>query len=409
MSHCLSRLLSLTLLGVVVSAMGTTYDNRFIPQLQHPFITVEDRPSHGAFSLFFATADNAIGEHEDDVGIPELFGKYDLRDLAKAVENVCSYTTSPLSEEFRGKELPWTVHGKIQAQGLDLAYQQAVNDWFSFGFDWFLMRVESRQMFYFQRKDAFTRAQELKLDEERRMIHEKLCLRSDHSKQVGMGDMDAYIRFNKSWDYTLKFRHVDLGFRIGALLPIGQAQINNCPASIPFGGNKHFGMYISADTELELKEDWKFGMMARLSKRVSKTALHRMPVGCEPSIFGGVVGCARVCPGVTFNFAPYFSMENVREGLGFQIQYALTIHDNDSWTDERVNKKIPVKLGEVCEKSEWASDYFSLNVFYDFGKMKVTRGHEPIVRFACDIPAAVVVGKGMSKTYKVSLGLEFNF
>jgi hypothetical protein len=163
------------------------------------------------------------------------------------------------------------------------------------------------------------------------------------------------------------------------------------------------------DGEFELKEDWKLGLYIGLSKRLAKTQLHRMPVADEPTNFGVVIGDARVNPGVTFMFAPYFSVENLREGFGARIQYTLAVHGADGWTDKRCDKTVPVRLRRVVDWSSWSGGHITLTPLYDFGKLKVNRGIEPIVYLAWDIPVNVFVTRRIPKTNKVSIGIEFNF
>src|SRR5581483_8034375 len=129
------------------------FDNRFIPLIIHPYLTVEERPSHGRVDVFMATASRAFGRIEDDlIGIPELFGFYDELDIEKSLRAVG--LPVPLPAELQLLELPYNVQGKIQAQGLAFNFQQALTYWCSFGLDWFFMRVNSRQEFFFKKSDS---------------------------------------------------------------------------------------------------------------------------------------------------------------------------------------------------------------------------------------------------------------
>ena len=200
-----------------------------------------------------------------------------------------------------------------------------------------------------------------------------------------------------------------LGLRFGLLVPAGK-RINICePASVPFGGNGHWGFYFMGDGEFELKEDWKLGLYIGLSKRLAKTQWLRMPLANEPINFGLVQGYARVNPGVTFMFAPYFSVENLREGFGARIQYTLSAHQEDTWGDRRCDKTIRVNLKRVASFSSWSGGHITFTPLYDFGKMKVERGVDPIIYLAWDVPVNVFVTRRIPKTTKVSLGIEFNF
>ncbi|HZW60922.1 MAG TPA: hypothetical protein VFF04_01740 [Candidatus Babeliales bacterium] len=407
------RLFNVVFFILMLCTAGLTqtmsFDNRFIPLIQHPYVTVIDRPSHGAFNFFMLTGHQAFGEFDEEIGIPELFGKYDQRDIAKAI--VARGCPNPLRSAFRNLELPWIVQEKLQGQGVDFYFQQQVTNNFSLGFTWFIMSLNSYQHFNLKKNDsmALTKSEEQELDEVRRSMQEMLCLFGPRSHQVGWGDLDFYLHFGESWDYTLKFRHIDAGLRLGVLIPAGLRRKLDNPSSIPFGGDGFWGIYGDADAELELKEDWKLGLLFRINKRISRTCLQRMPIGNEPSLFGGVVGPARVDPGFTFIMSPYLSFENLREGFGARVQYSISVHTEDHWTDKRSDATVPVSLDKVVKFSEWASDYMTLCVFYDFGKMKVIREFNPIVNFNWDIPVSFVAAHASAKTTKISLGLEFNW
>ena len=193
------------------------------------------------------------------------------------------------------------------------------------------------------------------------------------------------------------------------MFPTGERRNINNPASVPFGGDGYYGIYGALEAEFELKEDWKVGWLLQLSKRFKRTLAQRMPVGQEPYIYGPIVGPASINPGFTFIMSPYVSFENLREGLGARVQYTLELHTKDCWQDKRVNPTIPVNLDNVIRLSTWGADYITLTVFYDFGKVKVIRGLEPIVSFAWDWPVSFLESKGNCKTNKIALGIECNF
>jgi len=399
-------------------SQAMVFDNRFMPLIQHPYLMIEGRPSHIESDLFITTADSGFAGNDTDaaiengseVGIGRIFGKYNQNDLAAAL--VALGHPYPMRAEFAGKELPWDVDGKIQTQGIAFSYQQEIRDWLSVGMYMAFMHVNSRYDFHLVKDKVavFTPSERRELEEDRRFIHSALHLNEQCSSQRGFGDIDAYIRFGHRCDYTLKFRSIQGGVRIGTLIPSGVRAVPDEPSTIPFGGNGHWGVYGSADAEFELKEDWKVGATFRLSKRFARTSLQRMPIGNEPFIFGGVLGRLRVEPGMTIIFVPYFSFENLREGMGVRVQYTLIKHLRDNWTDERRDKKVPVNLSAACEFSQWASSYFTLSVLYDFGKTKVTRGFDPIITFAWDVPTALLVTpENAVKTQKVSLGAEVAF
>ncbi|MCX5921871.1 MAG: hypothetical protein NTX86_00925 [Candidatus Dependentiae bacterium] len=399
---------------VAQSAHSMVFDNRYIPLLQKPYISVDDRPSHCAGNFFVTTASKAIDNREKEIGIPELNGQFDLGQYGAAFDVVG--LPNPLRADIQGQSIPFNVNGVIQAQGVEFSYYQSIKDVAGIGFNWLLMRSVSRQEFL-PKKIAGIDNDEL--DRTRREMFKTVGLCESYATQAGMGDLDLYMRFGYAWDYTLKLKRIDTRVRVGALIPAGEKMRLNSPASIPFGGNGYWGMYAASETEVELREDMKVGLILRGGKRFARTSVQRLPVAAkllgstkaavEPQIFGVITGLARVNPGATLIFSPYVMMENLRAGLGIRINYALTKHWADSWCDARCDKVIPIDLSQVNCLSAWKTDYISFTAFYDFGKVKVCRRLDPILIFTWDIPSLLFGSDQAVNMHKISLGLEFNF
>jgi len=406
---------------LVVSWVNVThsmiYDNRFFPFIKPPYISVKDNYSYADIDCFITTARSAWGENDENIGIPELFGFFDEHQLAAAIEKTGK--PNPLIEAFPTDidillmELPWKMNGKIQAQGMSFGMRKTIwKDWLSIGFSWLFMRVDSGQTFASLINEQAIHSQTTidQLDALRKSMEHEIGITCAHSSQVGMGDLDAYLRIGNIWDYVLKCRRIQAGLSVGALVATGEPKIINEPASVPFGGNGHSGFYASIDAEFELKEDFKVGLLLRGSKRLARTCIHRMPACKEPSIFGAVVGRARVNPGPTAVFAPYAMFENLRDGFGALVQFTLTNHFSDHWHDERPDKSTVPANTEILEKlSDWRSSYVTMYGFYDFGKMKVKRNFDPIFTVQWDIPVTVCDAHASVKTQKITLGFEFNF
>lgn len=403
------------IVGALISSFATPcfaglfYDNRFFPLTLYPYVTYYDQHAYAKVGPFITTSSSAFEREEREMPLFEIFGKYDQKALALSMAQ--AGLGNPFVEAgqedflFIRSTIPWKMDGRIQSQGLFFGSQYQFSDHLLVGFEWYFMRVNSSIDFFLE--ESRERAEEL--DRIRRDMNEVLGINGGHVDEAGMGDLDLYFRVGNDWDYTMKFRHIALGMRFGALVPAGKRR-NPCnPASVPFGGNGHFGFYIMGDGEFELKEDWKAGFYIGLSKRIPKTQLQRMPVGKEPSIFGAVLGEVSVNPGVTFMFAPYFSVENLRQGFGARIQYTLAVHGDDEWGDRRSNPCPPVQLKRVVETSSWSGGHVTLTSFYDFGKMKVHHNADPVIFIAWDIPVNMFSTKDKVKTNKVQIGIEFNF
>lgn len=390
------------------SYAGIFYDTRFFPLTLYPYVTYYDRDRYATIGTFMTTTPSAFEREEREMPLFNIFGNYDQKQVALAMAQAGlgnPFVEAGREDLFLRGTIPWNMNGKIQSQGLYFGAQYGCSRHVTLGFEWYMMRVNSRLIF--APEESQDRGGEL--ERILRDMNQTMGINGTQSDEVGMGDLDLYCRFGNNWDYTLKFRHIALGVRLGLLVPAGKKASVWDPASVPFGGDGHWGLYFMGDGEFELKEDWKLGLYIGLSKRLAKTQLHRMPVGNEPSNFGVVIGDARVNPGVTLMFAPYFSVENLREGFGARIQYTLSVHGEDTWGDRRCDKTIPVRLKRVVEASGWSGGHVTLTPFYDFGKMKVNRGIEPIVYLAWDVPVNVFTTRRIPKTNKVSIGIEFNF
>jgi hypothetical protein len=395
-----------------ISAM--VFDNRYFPLIQYPYISVLGRESHITGDFFVTTASNATDDRERSIGIAELSGPFDQAQLALSM--TLAGFPNPLDPPILiNGELPWMLAGKLQTQGFAFSYRQYINCNFSVGIYTLVMRSNSFIDFLFNSSKAssltstLTESDILELDATRRQMLATLGLACNHVHQAGFGDTEIYARWFDRYEYYFKLRSLEYAFRFGLLIPTGVKREINKPASVPFGGNGHWGIYASADGEFEVKEDWKIGILLRASKRFARTRNERMPVDNEPQIFGVVTGLAKIDPGFTEIFAVYGQMEGLREGFGLRVQYTLINHNRDTWTDERVDKTIPVKLEPVNVRSGWASEYITLAAFYDFGKTSQDCRNQPIVRAAWDIPFTLLVGHRFVHSFRVSLGLEYNF
>lgn len=393
---------------VSFSSYAMVYDNQFIPLLRRTRIDVDGCPSLFAIDLFADTASSAYGPGEDQVGLPDIYGVFDQGQLGISMNR--AGLPNPMRTDWQDFKVLWDMNGKLQTQGIFFTLHKDITDWVSCGASWMFMRANARHEFGLGKHDLeLGRSDFLQLDENRREMFEVLGLRENNSAQVGFGDVDAYLRVGHMWDYTLKFKRIDAGGSLGVLIPSGMKHEPNHPTSIPFGGNGHWGMYGAIDALFELKDDLKAGLYLRFSKRFPKTQCQRMPAGCEPIIFGALCGPARINPGFTFVFNPFVVLENLRDGLGLGIYYNVTVHQKDSWKDERADKSVPALLESATHFSRWRSEYITLNAFYDFGKVRALREFDPILTLNWDVPVRFLIAQNVFKTYRLALGVQFAF
>jgi hypothetical protein len=402
--------LLIVLLCMTQVTRAEIYDNRFIPLFAPQQFFVPGLPSSYEFEFVAITASQAFARDEKTVGIPEIFGVFDLNTLATSILTITG--ESPLRSDLLGQELPFNVSGRIQGQGFFMRYFQALSQHFTFGAQLLFLKTNARQNFLLDTQKArhLKPGDIAEIGQARRKAFEEIGLVENNSAQHGIGDIDLYVRGGSMWEYVLKCRRIYAGLSFGGFVPTG-VKTNLCnAASIPYGGNGYGGFYFKGDALFELKEDIKVGLLLEISKRVARTTVARMPMqASEPYIFGPIIGKAHISPGPTLAFSPYFLLENMRGGLGIGVHYTLTSHWRDHWEDRRGDKTIPVDLTQVIRTSKWGSDYFTIDIFYDFGKQKTKHPIDPIVFFRWDVPSMLFVSHNVPKTHKISLGFELAY
>ena len=400
----------MALLCVSAVSHATIYDNRFIPLFAPQQFFIEGLPSSYELEFVAVTASEAFARDEKTVGIPELFGIFDLNTLATSLLEITGQ--SPLRSDLLGRELPFFVNGRIQGQGFFMRYCQAITDHFTLGAELLFLKTNARQSFRIDTEKVknLKPGDFAEIEQSRRVAFEEIGLVENNAAQHGIGDIDLYVRGGRMWEYTLKCRRIYAGLSVGGFVPTGVKTKLYDAASIPYGGNGFGGFYLKGDALFELKEDIKVGFLLEISKRIPRTTVARMPmVASEPYIFGPIVGKAHINPGATLAFSPYFILENMRGGLGVGVHYTLASHWKDSWCDRRDDQTIPVDLSQVIKTSKWGSDYFTIDIFYDFGKQKTKHTIDPILFFRWDVPSMLFVSHNVPKTNKVSLGIELAY
>ncbi len=394
-----------------MSLKAMVFDNRFLPLLLKPHRRHLDAPSWIRVQPFFMFADRAFSQGER-VNIPDIFGSYNQVAIAQAL--VALGFPNPLRSDLRLRErIPWARKGRIDAQGLAFMYEQSLGCYVSVGINTLFGHVTSRHDFLLREGELqLAQGDRDYLFSAKEKMHEELGVSPALYSHTGLGDIDLYLRLGDTWEYTCKFRRIDVALRIGALIPTASETPLNNPAAVPLGGEKHWGVYIGFEGEFEFKEDMIGGLQLRASKRFKRTSVRRMPFDSEPSNYGAVIGSLEVDPGWTFVFNPYFSLEGLREGFGLTGQYTVTSHLADTFTDRRSDElraRIKTDLSPLRERSSWATEYITLGAFYDFGKMWDCPTLYPKISAYWDIPVNWLVSKRAAKTNSVSLMVELDF
>lgn len=416
MPNMTRRLLALFIFSflTVQQLAAYIYDNRYFRILEVPYSrerffsdpNCEVESGHWGESryrndLFVLTANSAVGPN-GDVGLPDIFGEFNLASINNALNKVTPGRISPLFDGGRilGK-------GKLEGQGLSFAYDQKLLDWLACGISFSFLHMNTALKYPVQ-ENTFGRHE----DEVRRQFNQELGIASTAWNHSGITDIDTYVRFGNVWNYVLKCRRIDAGIKFGALFPSGARRDLANPASVPFGGDGRYGFYVGLDGQFELREDLKVGLISRLIKRLATTRLERVPVAGENQLFGALIGDFRVNPGVTFVWAPYLRLEGIRDGLGVMVNYTLIWHDNDEWHDRRYifDRTNPaVDTGLLFKRSDWAAEEVTLNFFYDFSKVGGCNRFLPLVSLSWDIPVSYLLAENVVQTNNIALGIEFTF
>ncbi len=400
------RLISLLIVCAWTNIFGMVYDYRYIPLFPSPRILINELQQRITFDGFVATGNKATGFTDTPIGIPEISGSFNLHELSEALNTLG--LPNPLPPDAQIETFPYRVTGKLQAQGINGLMHIAFNKYLSCGGSWLLMRINNTQTFIVDNSKC-TLYTPTQLDEYRRTILSELGFVGPNYNAVGFGDAECYVRLGSYWEYIAKCRFVDLGARLGFLIPAGMKRNIAFPSSISLGDDGMWGVYAALDGLFEVKEDIKVSMLFRLNQRFSRIITERLPIKGEPYIFGATCGPIKVDPGCTFIWSPTVILENLRKGLGIGVQYHLIYHQQDTITDKRPNKTVPVNLSEMQKFSKWGEDYVTVDVFYDFGKELRQRSFAPVLSLRIDIPAYFYVSEYVPQTYRISLGLEYNF
>jgi hypothetical protein len=403
------RYLAASLLFLVSnSCFAMVYDNRYMPLMARPWIAPDDGRSHLSTNLFAVTASSAYDEMGNKVPLPALFGPFDLGKFATTMAKIG--LGNPLKTEWQGEDIPWLMFGKFNGQGIDIEWQKFLFWHVWIGGSFMAMRLNSWYDFELKQDgwaSGLRNSDKLELEAVRREVLQKAGFCGDHAHECGIGDIDLYLRLGNYWEYALKFRSIQAGGRIGLLIPTAKPRNIHYPASVPFGGDRHWGAYAAVDALFELREDLKVGIYLRASQRFSRVACQRVPVSCEPDNLGVFQGPVDVEPGATLVAAPFISLECLRDGLGLRGSYTLTKHWRDTWNLWPSTQN--PGLDGLCNRTSWGSDYFAVNIFYDFGKARPDCTIYPILTFCWDIPASVLVAQSVADTNRVSLGVEVAF
>jgi len=381
-------------------------------------------------TFFFATASTANRRAAGHGGVAELWGAYDLKDVIASLQAV-NPSADPIMEvtgsnDYANKSMIFKVAGKIDAVGVALQHDHVLGKGFSLGFWIPVMNVRSSNRFTFHPHDsdnffkftmdeALRHTQSLTVDHIRRVTHQSIGFKGNEYSQTGFGDLDLHARYSKAFDHVLMMKGIDLNVQVGVTVPTGipYQRGRGYPSSVPAMGDGHWSLYGDIVSEFELKQDWKCGLMLGVADQFSAVQFKRISVGNEPTIFSAMEGEVKIKPGITFKVSPYFTLENIQDGLHLQGCYTYRHHSKDEWTRMwTIPRGIPCYLDDSSLKerkeylSKWSSHYFTLQLTYDCRAASKNLPLNPIFYAACDFP---INGDGLCNTTEAVVGAKLHF
>ncbi|MFC1894920.1 hypothetical protein ACFLYH_03150 [Candidatus Dependentiae bacterium] len=438
------KIFVITVLALIqnFSVFSTHNCSRYFPFLERPEDYVLRKRSHLTFSLFTSRASTAFKRGGGNAGIPELWGFYDLKDVIASLEKVQGAdfvnpiaTERGIDNDWIDKSIRFEVDGKLKGRGILLNYEQDLK-WNGFQVGAFIpfMHLDSCERFNFLAKESSNELQNLRdgelsqLDRIRRLVHKELGFNGEDWNKTGFGDLDLHLRWNHNWDHKVRLKNIDLNLQVGLLAPTGVNSDNAYSSAVSFMGNGCWALYFDIVTELVLKQDWIFGFMLGVSHQFSHTRKLRIPVYKEPAIFSALFADVKNDSGKFFKASPYFTLQNLTDGVNFHVRYTYLRHSQDNWYDKRLDKSVASYLNQeagnniggqvlteediynnICAKkslSLWRMHYITLQFAYDSRQANNHWVLDPTVYAAFDYQFS---GNGSCKTHQLTVGVELHF
>ncbi len=424
------------------SIFCTHNTSRYFPFLERPADYIIKKKSHITPAFFITRASTAFKRGGGNTGIPELWGKYDLRDVIESLSKVkgVSFVNPIVTERGPGdawidKSIKFKVDGKVKGRGFLVNYEQNLG-WNNFFIGAFVpvMHVNASDRFSFLLEDSdfelrYLRDGELaQLDRIRSQAHNELGLHGGDWTKTGVGDLDVHFSWNNDWDHKLMMRSIDLCLRLGLVVPTSTKSDIDYPSSVSFMGNGHWSVYFDILPEFELRQDWTFGLMLGVAYQFTNSRRLRISVYKEPAIFSALVADVEIDPGMTFKISPYIIAQNLTDGINFELRYTYLRHNKDRWKDKRVDPDIKSYLNQeagepfwgtnlaqedilqnIAQKKDlslWRAHYFTFQVTYDSKEAGNDWVLQPIIYAAFDYN---MNGNAFCKTHQFSLGVELHF
>jgi len=410
--------LFLVLICIPTYVCSMVTDNRYFPWFSHPYNGTDHE--HGCFRAdpYFVTGTSSwqikpgVSKSDQETGYPNLQGNLDYYALGQAF--IIAGLENPIPADWQfAMYLPVDMPGSFQGQGITFSGFVPLTSHFGIGGTFLYLRLMAQANLKaapdtIRILNLNAPGNQARFDELTAEFESMAHTQDGYWDQSGVGDIDFFIRLFHVQEYIYTCRKFDKSIALGLLIPTGVQASLNAVGAVPFGGNGFWGWYLSPMLEVELKEDWKCGVVARIEKRFAKTVESRITVANECALFAPVIGDLYINPGATFMISPYFALENIREGLGAVLQYTAVLHEGDMFTDKRENAVPSARFINMMKNSRWVQEYATVEALYDlsFGE---PWSYKPLITFSLDMPVNLIGARGSAQTHRITLGLTVDF
>lgn len=415
----------------VSSSMVGMFDNRFfVPLIERKPLFIDCATSpYIVVQPFLMTAHQSVDPHGDEAGLFDYMydddgdkAPYKLQQLDRALVDSGRTRESMFRSDWRGQLsiAPYLMNGSMGAGGLSFQAYTPIGCHAGIGFRGSLMRVRTNLELLpdeglFEEHFTHGPGDDYELADVQNRIHRKLGLEPALWEKTGFGDCELYGRLFSAREYEYRCRYIEAALSLGFVLPTGGHRDKDNPASIPFGGDGHTGIFLEATLDAIVKYDLRAGILFRFQQRFPHTAVRRAPSldrrrgWSEPDRFGALEGDFRVKPGPTFAAAPYVTFENIREGLGAELGVSFVKHLEDRWVDERSAPCGIFAAEKMRKESAWGASHVTCSLLYDMRESLHGWDSAPVFALSLDAPVNWLVGERSFRTFGVSLLMEVCF
>lgn len=412
------------ILCVYQNNYSMTWDNRNFPLFDISYNGSDSRHSFLDINGFFVRSSDAFrhdlksDRDEQTVSIPELSGDLNLADIGSALELLGR--KNPMPDDWLWfSDFKVCMPSSIEGQGASFAGYRPITNHIGIGGSLFVVNLTSLVHFIpaagavekLSLKDPGNQAL---FTQTLQKFEEELGIKSRTLREISMSDVVIYISIFDTHEYRFKFRKLDWGVLVGAIIPSAAPRDIYNVASVPLGSEYGaWGWFVAPRIELELKEDFIFGVEGRFTQRMDKTFVDRIPVGNEQSLFAPAIGLVHVDSDPTWAIAPYFAFQDLRAGFGMHVRYTISHHDHDLFIAKYVkpvssSDLLQPKLKHKSSHSAFTQEYATVQLVYDIAHDK-SWDCRPMAYFGWDIPMNHLAGRGFAKTNRISIGCNFNF